>query len=156
MCPTFWKAALEHFAARKFFLPCHPLSPNTISFLQACIVNILRYQRFYRVKDNFLWVLGWWSCASHMKQWLSFRAINCRVKDNFLWVLGWWSCASHMKQWLSFRAISCVDHKPLPLQLEFSKLKGAGDSFCLWLCSIRLNKRLIDRYQCPYWNLKLL
>ena len=55
--PTFSKAALEHFAARKFFSHA-TLPPNTISFVRACIVSILRYQRFYRVKDNFLWVGG--------------------------------------------------------------------------------------------------
>ena len=28
---------------------------------------------------------------------------------------------------VSFRAVTCVDHKPLLLQLEFSKLTGADD-----------------------------
>ena len=66
---TVWKAAfstLEHFAAQKRFSHPPPPPPDTISFPLACIVNILRYQRFYRVNDNFLWVLGLVvMCLSH-------------------------------------------------------------------------------------------
>ena len=53
----------------------------------------------------------------------------------FFRVLAWWSCVSHIKQRVSSRAVNCVDHKHVPSQLEFSKLTGADDSFCLGLTS---------------------
>ena len=51
----------------------------------------------------------------------------------FLRVLPWWSSVSHIKQRILFRAVNCVDHKPVPSQLEFSKLTSADNSFCLGL-----------------------
>ena len=44
---------------------------------------------------------------------------SIELRKIFYWVLGWWSCDSHIKQRVSFRAVNCVKDKPLPLQLEF-------------------------------------
>ena len=40
-----------------------------------------------------------------------------------------------VKQRVSSRAANCVNHKTVPLKLEFSKLIGEDDSFCLGLNS---------------------
>ena len=100
-CHRYWGACAPHFLESSL----RTFRGSKMFLAMPCIVNI-RYQRFYRVKDNFLWVLGWWSCVSHIKQRVSSRAVNC------------------------------VDHKPLPLQPEFSKLTSADDSFCLGLTSL--------------------
>ena len=41
----------------------------------------------------------------------------------------------YIRQRVSSRTINCVDHKPVLLQLELSKLTGADDTFCLGLTS---------------------
>ena len=46
---------------------------------------------------------------------------------------------SFIKQRVSSRAINCVDHKPVPSQLEFSKLTSADNSFCLMLLTVILS-----------------
>ena len=53
----------------------------------------------------------------------------------FLRVLAWWPCVSRIKQRVSATPVNCVNHKSVPSQLEFSKLTGADDSFCLGLTS---------------------
>ena len=47
---------------------------------------------------------------------------------------------SFMKQRVSLRAINCVDHKPVPSQVEFSKLISVDNSFCLMLLTVILSK----------------
>ena len=46
---------------------------------------------------------------------------------------------SFIKQMVSSRAINCLDHKPVPSQLEFSKLTSADNSFCLMLLTVILS-----------------